>query len=192
LANTGRCFGKLRLAAHRAGARGGGQEAPGLRGRACPPMVQGGTFPFTTKPETRNPKLETRNPKPETRNAKPEARSPHTEAQIPKPETRNQVGSISEAKLKLPLLRREAGFLPLLHVNFDPALVCLLREVPSSHPTPYTLQPSPYTLHPSPYILHPTPYTLHLTPYTLHPTPDHPPFIRLSSQPKPEALNPEP
>lgn len=39
------------------------------------------------------------------------------------------VSNTSEAKLKLPLLRRDNGNLPLLHVNFDPGLVCLLREV---------------------------------------------------------------
>jgi len=39
------------------------------------------------------------------------------------------VSNTSEAKLKLPLLRRQDGDLPLLHVNFDPRLVCLLREV---------------------------------------------------------------
>lgn len=39
------------------------------------------------------------------------------------------VSNTSEAKLKLPLLRREDGDHPLLHVNFDPDLVCLLREV---------------------------------------------------------------
>lgn len=40
------------------------------------------------------------------------------------------VANTSEAKLKLSLLRRDAtSKLPLLHVNFDPALVCLLREV---------------------------------------------------------------
>jgi len=39
------------------------------------------------------------------------------------------VSNTSEAKLKLPLLRREDAGLPVLHVNFDPGLVCLLREV---------------------------------------------------------------
>ena len=40
------------------------------------------------------------------------------------------VANTSEAKLKLSLLRRdESSSLPILHVNFDPALVCLLREV---------------------------------------------------------------
>ena len=39
------------------------------------------------------------------------------------------VSNTSEAKLKLPLLRRDEGDLPLLQVNFDPGLVCLLREV---------------------------------------------------------------
>ena len=39
------------------------------------------------------------------------------------------VSNTSEAKLKLPLLRRGDGDLPLLCVNFDPGLVCLLREV---------------------------------------------------------------
>ena len=39
------------------------------------------------------------------------------------------ISNTSEAKLKLPLLRRQDGALPLLFVNFDPRLVCLLREV---------------------------------------------------------------
>ena len=43
------------------------------------------------------------------------------------------------------------------------ALLEILTEV-------YTLHPTPCTLHPTHYTLYPAPYTLHLTPYTLHPT----------------------
>ena len=39
------------------------------------------------------------------------------------------VEDVSQAKLKQPLLRRTTDGLGLLAVNFDPALVCLLREV---------------------------------------------------------------
>ena len=41
------------------------------------------------------------------------------------------VANVSEAKLKMPLLRKSSqpAGLPLLQVNFDPDLVCLLREV---------------------------------------------------------------